>query len=293
MTLPLTDLPGVSGENAQRSATRLASKVSPPGKPKKRQAIHAKTIWRGAAGVVVLVLTMEIVSRLGIVSATFLPPFSTVVAATGGLFVNQEFLIDLVSTLLTWAIGLALSIIVAVPLGIILGLSDITYRASRTVIELIRPMPAVALIPLVLLTVGQGMEMKLIVAIYAAMWPILFNTIYGVHGVDPKSREMGRSFGLSHWQVVRRIVVPSATPFIATGVRLSSAIVLIVIITVELVAGGAEGLGAFIARTSAVGSQVPLVYAGILVTGLLGLVINLAMGNIERRWLGWNATKGK
>jgi len=262
--------------------------TAPPLRSRRRLPVRAALL--GILGVALLGGVIEAVSRAGLVNEKFLPPFSTVVQATVGLFSNPVFLNDLVSTLLTWFVGLTISTLIAVPLGVALGLSDVAYRSSRTVIELVRTMPAVALIPLVILVAGQGLEMKLIIAVYAAMWPILFNTMYGVHGTDPKAREMARSFGLGRAAIIRRIVFPSAAPFIATGIRVSSSIVLIVIITVELIAGGATGLGAFIGRMRVLGDQIVYVYAGILVTGLVGLAINLVLGAIERRAFAWNST---
>lgn len=251
-----------------------------------------RRLLRGLIGMGVLVAALEIVSRLGLVNEKFLPPFSQVVVAMVGLFSDPGFLGDVGATLATWFFGLVVSMLIAIPLGILLGLSDVGYRASRSIIELVRPMPPVALIPLVILVLGQGLEMKLVIAVYAAIWPILFNTIYGVHGTDPKAKEMGRSFGLSRLAITRRIVVPSAAPMIATGVRISSSIVLIVIITVELIAGGTNGLGSFIGRMRGLGDQVELVYAGILVAGLLGLAVNVFLGGIERRFFAWSRTRG-
>jgi len=118
----------------------------------------------------------------------------------------------------------------------------------------------------------------------------MFNTIYGVRGTDPKAVEMARSFGQGRAAIIRRIVLPSAAPFIATGIRVSSSIVLIVIITVELIAGGATGLGAFISQMRVQGDRVQEVYAGILVAGLLGLVINMILGFLERRFFAWDTT---
>ena len=255
-----------------------------------RNPLPVGAVVYGTLGVLALVVLLEVVSRAGLVNEKFLPPFSTVVMTMAGLFGNAEFLEHVFSTLATWAIGLSLSAVVAIPLGVLLGLSEVSYRSSRTVIELVRTMPAVALIPLVILVVGQGIEMKLINAVYAAMWPILFNTIYGVHGTDPKAKEMARSFGLSRFAIIRRVVVPSAAPFVATGIRLSSSIVLIVVITVELIAGGAIGLGAFISRMQVQGDAIEMVYAGILVAGILGLGINVVLGALERRLFRWNLT---
>lgn len=262
----------------------------PAARARGARKVRGRAVLLGITGVVILVAVLEIVSRAGIVNPKFLPPFSTVVVTMFELFGNPGFQFDIFSTVITWAIGLALSAVIAIPIGILLGLSEVSYRASRTVVELVRTMPAVALIPLVILAVGNGIEMKLIVAVYAAMWPILFNTIYGVHGTDPKAKEMARSFGLGRFAIIRRIVIPSAAPFVATGIRVSSSIVLIVIITVELIAGGATGIGAFISRMRIQGDVIELVYAGILVSGLLGLAINVLLGAIARRAFAWNAT---
>lgn len=240
----------------------------------------------------ILMAVFEIVSRLGLVNEKFLPPFSAVVVAMLGLFGDSVFLGDVWATIATWFFGLVVSMCIAIPLGGLLGLSETGYRASRSLIELIRPMPPVALIPLVILVLGQGLEMKLVVAVYAATWPILFNTIYGVHGTDPKAKEMGRSFGLSRFAITRRIVIPSAAPMIATGVRISSSIVLIVIITIELIAGGTNGIGAFIGRMRGLGDQPEYVYAGVLVAGLLGLAVNSLLGWLERRFFAWSRTRG-
>ena len=251
---------------------------------------RTQALWLGLIGVLVLVAVIEVVSRLGLVDPQFLPPFSSVIATMIGLFGDPAFMGAVWATVATWFLGLGISSLIAIPLGFVLGLSARTYRATRTVFELVRTLPAVALIPLVIMIAGNGLEMKLIIAVYAAMWPIMFNTIYGVRGTDPKAVEMARSFGQGRAAIIRRIVLPSAAPFIATGIRVSSSIVLIVIITVELIAGGATGLGAFISQMRVQGDRVQEVYAGILVAGLLGLVINMILGFLERRFFAWDTT---
>lgn len=266
----------------------------PPARVRRRLNRRTGAVLRGVGGVVGLMVIVEIISRAGIVNEAFLPPFSRVLVTTFGLLGQPSFLLDIGSTLLTWVLGLTISTVVAVTVGISFGLSKIAYTATRSIIDLIRPMPAIALIPLSLLVIGQGLSMKLFIALFAAIWPILFNTIYGVQGVDQKLRDMGRVFGLSRVGVIGRIVLPAAAPFVATGIRMSSSIVLIVIITVEFMAPGAQtdGLGIFIAMNKNIGTAdaTVLVYCGVLVAGFLGLAINSALGWAERRWLGWDAT---
>lgn len=245
---------------------------------------------RGIAGVLGLMIVMEIISRAGIVDPKFLPPFSSILVRAVTLFGDSTFQADLLATISSVVLGILIATVLGVILGIVFGLSDIVYTACRAVVELIRPLPPVALIPLFVLVFGNGLQMKLVVVVFAAIWPILFNTMYAVHDIDPLTKEMAYSFHKSRAQVLLRVIIPGAAPLIATGVRISSSIVLIVVVTVELVAGGAQGIGAFIASSESTGTDTQDVYAGILVAGLLGLVINLLLGAAERRWFSWSTT---
>lgn len=263
-----------------------------PKRIKRARSGRATAVWRGIAGIVGLALILELVSRAGIVNPAFLPPFSTVLTKAVTLWGDPIFRDDVFATLLTYIYGMLIAAAIAIPLGVLLGLSRPAYRASRAIVELMRPIPPVSLIPLVLLVLGAGMEMKLVIVVFAAVWPIMFNTLYGVHDVDPLAKEMARSFGVNRFGVIRRIIVPSAAPFVMTGVRIASSIALIVVITVELIAGGADGLGAFISRERAYGDSESYlaVLAATITAGILGLVINLVIGWFERRYFGWEST---
>ncbi|WP_291057582.1 ABC transporter permease subunit, partial [Herbiconiux sp.] len=249
-------------------------------------------LWRGLAGVAGLIVLLEIVSRSGLVNPAFLPPFSQVLTKAVLLWGEEQFRADVLATLVTYLLGMLIASAIALPLGIALGLVAPAYRAARAIVELMRPIPPVALVPLVLLVLGAGLEMKLVIVVFAAIWPIMFNTLYGVHDVDPYAKEMARSFGVSRFGVVRRVVLPSAAPFVVTGIRIASSIALIVVITVELIAGGAQGIGAFISRERAFSDadSYLAVLAATVTAGVLGLVINLAIGAVERRYFGWDAT---
>ena len=270
-----------------------AATSPPPRRTRARGRAPRRTaLWRGLAGAVGLALLLEIVSRAGLVNPDFLPPFSSVLTKSVLLWTEADFRADVLATLLTYVYGMLIACAVAVPLGIALGLFKPAYRSTRAIVELMRPIPPVALVPLVLLILGAGLEMKLVIVVFAAVWPIMFNTLYGVHDVDPYAKEMARSFGVGRFGVVRRIVLPSAAPVIVTGIRIASSIALIVVITVELIAGGAQGIGAFISRERAYGDAESYlaVLAATVTAGLLGLVINLGIGWLERRYFGWDST---
>lgn len=240
---------------------------------------------------VVLALVMEGFARFGPVDTAFLPPLSSILAELAKAAVTPAFLQSIGWTVITYAAGLGVAAVIAIPLGILLGLSNFTYRITRAVLDLVRPMPVVALIPLLILIFGQTFEMKVVLVSFASLWAILFNTIYGVRDVDPLLLEMGRSLRFSPLKRIRRIVIPAAAPFIMTGVRLSSTVALLVVISVELIAGGRAGLGAYIAAMRDMGTNVPRMFSGMIAAGILGLIINSVIAMIERRFFSWHERK--
>jgi len=243
---------------------------------------------RGLIGFAVAFGVVELVTRAELVNPTYLPPASTVLVTTARILADPDFLGNVAATLVAWAIGLAVATLVAVPIGLLLGSSSRTYRAATTAVELLRPIPSVALIPLAVLLMGRGLDMKVALIAYASVWPILFNTIYGMREVDPLAKETARAFGLGRVAIAWRVSLPSASPFISTGIRISAAIALILAISAELIAGGGPGIGTWMLARSETGVPRELLYAGIVVSGLLGLAINTVMVAGERRLFGWH-----
>lgn len=191
-------------------------------------------------------------------------------------------------TLAAWVIGLALASAIAVPLGLLLGGSRRSRLAAAATIELLRPIPSVALIPLVILLLGRGLDMKVVLVAYASTWPILVNAIAGARAVDPMAVETARAYGLPRTAILRRVVLPSAAPFAFTGIRIAAAIALIVAVSAELLAGGGLGIGTWLLSVSQAGVARELLYAGIVVTGLLGLAIDALLVAGERRLFAWH-----
>jgi NitT/TauT family transport system permease protein len=242
---------------------------------------------RALLGALLFFAAAEVFTRLEVVDPRYLPYASTVVAQMVELLGDGTFLRDVWATLYAWMLALGLAIAIAVPLGILLGSSNVTYRATAAVIEVMRPIPAVALIPLAILVWGSGTVTKVILVTYATVWPILYNTIYGVHDVDAVAVDSARAFGLRRGAIVRRVVFPSAAPFVLTGIRISASIGLIVIVGTELVAGTTNGIGAYILAVGAAGENVDVVLAGAAIAGLLGVIINIALGALDRRAFAW------
>jgi NitT/TauT family transport system permease protein len=260
------------------------------GAPPRARDVLAATWARGLVGVAAFLVLAEVLGRSGAISPSVLPLASTVLARAAGLAGNPRFLGDLAATIGAWAAGLAITVAVAVPSGLVLGSVPGVRTAAHAVVEFLRPIPAVALIPLVALILGPGLRMNVTLIVYAAIWPVLFNTIYGVGDVDPVAKETLRAFGFGRLDVVRRVSLPAAAPFILTGIQVASSIAIILNIGTGVVTGRIDGngIGAFIADANASGGNTALVLAAALWAGVLGLALNGLLVWSGRRMLPWH-----
>jgi NitT/TauT family transport system permease protein len=242
---------------------------------------------RGLAGIVVFLLAAE---ALGLViPQTVLPRASTVGTQVVKLAGNARFLADAGATLEAWAVGMLLTVLVAVPAGLVLGSLPVVRFAARAVIEFLRPVPAVSLILLVTLLLGSGLRMTVTLIVYGGIWPVLYNTIAGLDGADPVAKETMRAFGFGPLAVIRHVSLPSSAPFIATGIRIASSVALILDIAAGYITGrlNGPGIGAFIADVSSGNGDVPVILAATVWVGFLGLALNALLLQAERRLLPW------
>ena len=133
---------------------------------------------------------------------------------------------------------------------------------------------------------GTEIESSLLLVVYASFWQVLIQVLYGVQDVDPVADQTARSYRLGVWARIRYVVWPTALPYVMTGVRLAAAVALVLAITAELVIG-APGLGQRIGVAQS-SSAAPLMYALVVVTGVLGVLVNLGARAAERRLLSWH-----
>lgn len=241
------------------------------------------------ATLLALLALLQFLTYSGVLSARAFPLVTDVFAALIYEAGTVGFWLAVGHTLSGWAIGLLIAIVLAVPLGIVLGSSRMLYRGSRTIIEFLRPVPSVALIPLAVLVLGIGLESKVFLVVFASFWPMLIQTIYGVQDTDPIAIETARTFGLGRFETFWRVILPGTAPFIATGFRISSATALILAVTAELVIGS-PGLGATIELARS-GGDVATAYAMIMATGILGWLLNGGSMYFQRRALHWHPSQ--
>jgi NitT/TauT family transport system permease protein len=244
--------------------------------------------WRrGIVGFAVLVLGLDLVSRSGLVHEYYFPPASQVMRSSIELLSNTVFLGHVGNTVYVSLVGLALTCVIGIPLGMVLGASDLAYRASISLVEIVRPVPAVALIPIAILALGTGSAMKISLVVIGGIWPVLFNTIYGMRSVDVVAKETARAYGCSELQVLRRVAFPSALPMILTGVRIAAALALVLAISAEMLSGAQRGIGVWLLLSGQTGVAPSVVYGGTLLAGLLGWGSNALIAGAQFRLLPW------
>jgi ABC-type nitrate/sulfonate/bicarbonate transport system permease component len=238
------------------------------------------------AAVLAVLLLWQLASSTGLVSTASVASPQLVAHALLDLAASQEFWNDLAATLRSWALGLTLSAAIGIPMGLVLGSSDFIYRSLRVTVEFIRATPPVALIPLLLLLYGATAQMAVMLIVIGSMWPILMQTMYGVHQVDPLTRDVAASYRLRRQDRLLRVQLPAVAPFIVTGLRIAATMSLLMAIGAELIAG-APGIG-YMAGVAQADGDLGMVYAFIVVTAVLSILINRGMRFAERRLLHWH-----
>jgi ABC-type nitrate/sulfonate/bicarbonate transport system permease component len=241
----------------------------------------------GLMGLATFAAVLEIAPRVGLVPADYAPPTSRIAAALGEAVQKGQFWNALRDTVVTWAVGLGIAVAAGVVAGVALGAVPLLWELTSTTVEFLRPIPSVALIPLVIVLYGSTVTSAVVLVVYASFWQVLVQVLHGVADVDPVARDTARAYRLGPWTRIRYLMWPTALPYIVTGVRLAASVALILAITGELVIG-APGLGREIevARQS---GAVETVYALVVVTGVLGVLANVATRAVERRALAWHA----
>lgn len=271
------------------SETLIGGGAAPSVERRRRRASKVPTKQLlGLAGIIGFLATWELVPLLGIIDERFLPPASEVLAALLVDFGLTAFWVSVGETMKAWFLGLIMAVALAVLLGFIIGSSNFLRRATNSTVEFLRPIPSVALIPLAVLLFGVKIESSLMLITYAAFWQVLIQVLYGVADVDMVANNTAKTYGLGRMARIRYVVFPTALPYLMTGVRLAATVALVLAITAELVIGS-PGLGREIALAQS-GGAISGMYALVLATGLIGVLINLLMRYIEKKTLSWHSS---
>lgn len=264
-------------------AAPLPRVAAPPRRRSARTVLA--DLARRCAAIVGFLGLWEAVPRSGLVDPTWLPPLSKVLAAWWSLAGGGALAEHVVVSLQRSLAGFAVSIAVAVPLGLLIAWYRPLAEVLNPLLEVFRNTAALALLPVFTLILGIGETSKVSLIVYACVWPILLNTISGVRGVDPLLIKSARSLGLPSTMLFQKVVLPAALPTIFTGVRLAGAGSILMLIAAEMV-GAKAGLG-YLINNSQVNFQIPEMYAAILTVSIAGVAFNHLLVCVERRLSRW------
>ncbi len=235
---------------------------------------------------VVILVLWELIARIGWIPAWFLPVPSKVVLVLWEMVVSGEIPRHTGISMLRAFSGYSLAALVGIGLGLLIAGSKMIENIFDPLIELIRPLSTFALIPIFFLWFGIGNTSKVMIIFKACFFPIVINTISGIKGVDSKLVQAARSLGANERQLWTRVLIPSALPMIITGMRISTAISIMALVGVEMLASD-SGIG-FLVIDAQRTFDTERVFAGIIVLSILGFFLDRIARVLESRILCWH-----
>jgi ABC-type nitrate/sulfonate/bicarbonate transport system permease component len=246
--------------------------------------------WRAFVLPAVLLALAEIGARANGASDSVAPPSEVAVAFAGAL-ADGSLLVATRDTLASAFGGLAIGGIIGLILGILLGSFGALNRLMEVTLELVRPIPSVALAPVALVALGFGYRLEIAIVAFACTWPVLLLTRSAVAGVEPRLIEVAQALRLSFPARVVKIIVPAALPRIFVAFRLAAGFALIVAVTIEI-AINPLGLGAGM-MTAGQALRPELMLAYLLWIGIVGFALNILLVLAQQRLFGRAALVGE
>ena len=225
-------------------------------------------------------------------SAIFPTP-PEVVRGIASLATDGTLLQHVVASLYRVTFGYGLAVLLAVPLGILMGWYARVFSAFNPVIQMLRPISPIAWIPLAILWFGVGNLSPMFLVFLASFFPIVLATTSGVHLVERQYIRAAQNFGITGLKLFATVIVPGALPQIITGMRVGLGVAWLVVVAAEMVAIN-SGLGFLIIDSRNAGMRYDLVVAGMVIIGVIGLLLDLLMRRLETmREVRWRYTHGR
>jgi NitT/TauT family transport system permease protein len=271
--LPLGDEP----------AARRRRRVSVAGAARLSRKLALSTI-----GLLILAALWQVLPSEHVIDPTFVTPLDQVVSTWWHLLQDGTLWANTEVSLVRAGVGFGIAIVLGVPLGLLIGWHRLVADVLNPVLDLFRNTAPLAILPVFILILGIGQTSKFVFVAYTCLWPIMLNTISAVKTVDPLLIKSARSLGYSQVRVFQKVVLPASVPTIFTGIRLAGSYALLVLIAAELV-GANSGLG-FLITDSEQNFAIPTMYAAIITVSLIGVILNVMLLRLERRFSNWRMT---
>jgi NitT/TauT family transport system permease protein len=281
----MSDTQAVETDVAAVVPAGSADDISPPG----------KSLWDrfeatilGTGSIVVLLLAWELLPRMVTLqegTKLFFTVPSHVVGTLWEMFASGSIWVPLGVSASAFAIGLALAIVIGIPLGVLIGRSTVLNAMLDPFITAFNATPRLVFLPLLLLWFGLGMWSKVLIVFIGALFPILINTYEGVRNADKLLINVVRSFGANEWDISRLVVVPNSLPYIVVGLRLAIGRAVLGVVVAEFF-GSEQGLGVVMVQAAS-RFQVDIVFAGLIVFATLSLMMTGLVKLLEDRLSRW------
>ncbi len=248
--------------------------------------MNFKDLLVRSSGFFLLLIAWITLYALGAVSILVLPSPIAVFQELRLLFSDGEFTLSFFATLLRVLISFAIAAILGVALGLLLGYYKALQKAMEQVVDFWRSLPGIALFPLFMLIFGISDTSRIAVAVSVAAVVILINTQYGLQNARKLRQHFAELYRMRKISLFLRVLLPEASPYIFTGLRVALSLTLVIIIVTEMMLGTQHGLGQWLIR-SQLEFETPMLYALILVLGILGLSLNLLFTTVEKKNFHW------
>lgn len=253
------------------------------------RTLFKRSVFGTAISLSLWVAVWFAITNLELVDTEFLSPPQEIVLVLFELFADgyagspllTHFFVSLGRTLL----GFGLAVLVAVPVGLFIGMNQTAYIVLNPVFSVLRPIPTIAFIPLVILWFGIGETSKILVIFVSAFLFIVLNVYSGVLQVSAEYKRVAQNLGAKWHHMFFYVILPGAAPSIMTGVKTGLAISWAVVVAAELIAAQ-QGLG-YVIMDAATFFRIPVVYVGVLLIGVVGFLLESGVSGIERKFIHW------
>jgi ABC-type nitrate/sulfonate/bicarbonate transport system permease component len=244
------------------------------------------TRFSGGFLLLILIVLWELLPRYGLIYARYFPPFSEVAGALFEGFRSGEILKNAVISISRAFRGYLLAIVIGVGLGTLAGTIQWFSDLLEVTVELLRPMPSVALVPIAILLFGTSDNYNISIITFGCTWPIFVNTFEGTRSIDTQWIDTARVYGATRSDMLKKVIIPAALPYIVSGLRISLASSIIIVTVTEMLASF-KGLGCFIMETYNA-YRIPQMYSGIVTIGIVGYGLNRLFVAAEDRLMAWH-----
>ncbi len=259
-------------------------------KPSRWQEIYQTYQYKliSILSIAVFLIVWELIPNLGLVKPLFISSPSRIWQAAEWLFANG-FWHDIQVSAVEFGVGYVLAILFGIPFGICLGWYPKLNAIFDPFVSFLHATPRIALLPLLLLWLGIGVESKIAVVFLGAVFPVLINIMTSLGTIDPILLKCARSFGANDFQILITLAIPNSIPFAIAGMRLAVGRALVGVVVGELVASTA-GVGHMM-RIAGGSFQTDKVFVGVILLGSVGYFLTELLRQIESRFEQWRPTQ--